>query len=383
VEPGGVRASIRVVHLTSVHPAHDTRILVKECQTLAQHGYEVVLVAIGDRSEIRYGVRIHAIARSRSRLARITLTQWRVYQAAKKLDGDVYHFHDPELLFLGCLLRALGKTVIYDVHEDIEGQTLSREWIPARARRAAARLVNVIERIAVRPLNLVVAATPTIAKRFPSVRTVTVQNFPILGELRIDEPVPLPERERLVVYVGIISRIRGAFEMVDAMATLPADSSCRLVLAGQISPPGLLRELALRPGWQRTEFVGWQSRQEVRALLNRARVGLIIMHPVPNYLPAQPNKLYEYMSVGLPFIASDFPLWREAIGDGKCGLLVDPHNASAIGSAIMHIVDNPSEGSLMGLRGIALAEERFDWAIEARKLLEAYADLPGVVRRTK
>ncbi len=72
----------KVIHLTSVHPLFDTRIFYKECRTLTQAGYEVVLVVTHDKNDVIDGVRIKALSKPNNRRERMTKTVWQVYKAA-------------------------------------------------------------------------------------------------------------------------------------------------------------------------------------------------------------------------------------------------------------------------------------------------------------
>jgi glycosyltransferase involved in cell wall biosynthesis len=143
--------------------------------------------------------------------------------------------------------------------------------------------------------------------------------------------VPYGERSKSFAYAGVISRMRSAVEMVEAFDAL-GDAEARLELAGEISPD---LEDALRslPGWKFVTFHGTLSRAAMTALLGRVRAGLILFYPLPNHVDAQPNKMFEYMSAGLPVIASDFPLWRAIVDGSKCGVLADPRDPRAIAEA--------------------------------------------------
>ncbi len=108
---------VKVCHMTSAHPAEDVRIFHKECVSLSQAGYDVYLVQRGDSYE-KNGV--HVVGAGlipTNRLKRMTIGARKVYRIAKRLDCDLYHIHDPELLPYGLKLQKEGKKVVFDSHE--------------------------------------------------------------------------------------------------------------------------------------------------------------------------------------------------------------------------------------------------------------------------
>ena len=109
----------RVVHLTSVHNPKDVRIYYKECISIANGGYDTHLIAPGASENKRGKIKFHGVeSKYNNRVKRMLFTVAQVYKRALQLKGDLYHFHDPELIPIGFLLFRKCKRVIYDVHED-------------------------------------------------------------------------------------------------------------------------------------------------------------------------------------------------------------------------------------------------------------------------
>jgi len=204
---------------------------------------------------------------------------------------------------------------------------------------------------------------------------VVIQNFPKLEEFARVEGEPYEKRPPWVAYVGGLTPIRGALEMVAAMSELPEELGAELVLAGNFDPSELEQELRSLPGWRRVRYLGWLDRPRVAELLGKVRAGLVVLHPTKNYREALPVKMFEYMAAGLPVIASDFPLWREIVAGEGVGLLVDPLDPKAIATAIAWVLEHPDEARAMGERGRKAVLERYNWDQEKKKLLALYGEL--------
>lgn len=369
-----LRRFMRIAHLTSVHSRFDIRIYFKQCSSLANNGFKVSLVvADGKGDAVEGNIDIFDVGVSKGRLNRIFGATARVLNKAIEIDADIYHFHDPELIPVGLKLKRRGKIVIFDAHEDLPKQLLGKPYLNPVLLRILSWTFSVYERYVCPKFDVVVTATPFIRDKFLSIgcKAVDINNFPMIGEL--DASVAWGDKRPEVCYVGGISSIRGVRELVAACSYLKADAHLNLV--GGVSEGGLDAEMRATTGWDRVNAIGVLGRDGVRDILGRSMAGLVTFYPLPNHVDAQPNKMFEYMSSGLPVIASNFPLWKKIIEGNKCGLCVDPLDPAAIAKAIDYIVSHPDEARAMGENGKRAVYEKYNWGVESEKLISLYRSL--------
>jgi glycosyltransferase involved in cell wall biosynthesis len=363
---------MKICHLTSLHPYNDIRIFHKECRVLCDAGHEVHLVAPNAPNTVIHGIKLHGLnGNNQSRILRPTKTIWSVYRQALALNADVYHFHDPELLIIGLLLKAKNKKVIYDAHEDFPRTILTKHWIPKAGRNFISRLSEKIENMISKRLQLIVAATPHIADRFRTLgcHVVNINNYPMKKEL-VNPPVNWQTKQPSICYCGSINDKRGIFEIIAALEY----TDFTLLLAGQFESRSQRNRAMRMPGWKNVKELGQIDRNGIKQVLQESMAGLSILSPTPSYIHSLPIKMFEYMASGIPVIASDFPLWKEIIYTNKCGVCVNPFDPKEIASAINFIIANQEEARVMGENGRIAVIEQFNWETESNKLIQFYHD---------
>ena len=368
-----------VCHLTSVHKRGDLRIFMKECVSLAEAGWRVSMIAPSSEGDATVsGVTVRSVPLEQNRFKRMLLTPWRLLRAGLATGSTVFHFHDPELLPLGLLLKLLGRQVVYDAHEDVGGDILIKEYLPKWIRPRLSAVISRVEQLGASCFDGVVTATAGIGEKFPPHKTLVLQNFPLLGELNDRGAVPYSQRSQRIAYVGMIARERGILPMIRALAFVPEALQMKLLLAGTFVSRGLDSEAMKDEGWKKVDYRGQLDRKTLAKALGEARAGVVLFLPGPGYDGSLPNKLFEYMTVGLPLVASDFPNWRAIIDEVKCGILVNPADPQAIAKAYTWILENPVEAEAMGERGRAATLNTYNWRNESKKLVGFYERLAAL-----
>ncbi|MBI3135927.1 MAG: glycosyltransferase family 4 protein [Bacteroidetes bacterium] len=363
---------VKIAHVTSAHKDGDVRIFQKECVSLAEAGFDVYHLVPNSVSRTEKGVQVISFDfQVSSRFKRMFFLVREIYKRALALDADIYHLHDPELLRIALKLQSKGKIVIYDAHEDVPRDIMTKEYIPRILRKLVSRRFERFENKIAARLDGIVTATPFIRDRFVKLNpnVTDINNFPLVSEIQISNS-DWNQREKKVCYIGVLNKIRGVREMVVGANQAAAP----LVLAGEFRDASRA-ELAQLAAWKNVTELGNIDRRRAVELKNSSMAGLVIFHPVANHVDAQPNKIFEYMASGLPVIGSDFPLWQKIIAAGNCGICVDPLNPSQLAEAIRFILDNPEKAREMGENGKILVREIYNWDIEKQKLIGFYRRL--------
>lgn len=368
--------STKVVHLTSAHPRFDTRIFVKMCSSLASMGFTTSLIVADGLGNCRKNnVSIVDVgAKQGGRISRMTKTVYKVYKAAVSEDADIYHLHDPELLLIALLLKRKGKKVIFDAHEDLPVQILSKPYLSPKLVKITSSVALYAEHFFCKRIDAVVTATPFIRDKFLKINSnsVDVNNYP-----KVDEFININTSNYLdrntCCYIGGITKVRGIYEIVNAIEV--CNTGAGLELAGTFSEANVERGVTRLKGWSKVKELGWIDRSGIVQVLARSFAGLVTLHPIQNYQDALPVKMFEYMAAGVPVIASNIALWKSIINEAKCGICVDPYSKYDIANAIDFLAENLDEAKEMGERGRAAVLEKYNWDIEENKLIDLYTRL--------
>lgn len=277
---------------------------------------------------------------------------------------DVASLHDPELLPLGLVAARLGRTVVFDVHENIPDQLRTKHWIPRPLRRPVAGFVAWLLRVAERhmPITLAEAGYESLFRR----------DHPVFANYLVgNPPAPrAPDAETGIVYLGDVTQARGLEVAVTAAGRAGIEV---FSIMGRCTPDFRTRLLAIAgETGVNLHFHGFVTPDRALEIASGALLGLSPLLDLPNYRHSLPTKVLEYLAVGVPTVASDLPGTR-AVLEGRPGaVLVPAGDVSAWTEALRRAVGD--EGLREQARaGVDDILESYVWP--AGEVLEFYRGL--------
>ncbi|WP_157529955.1 glycosyltransferase family protein [Microtetraspora niveoalba] len=369
---------MRVCVGTIVHHPDDARIAHRQIRALLDAGHQVTYIAPFTHCNVTPPPEIRALDVPRA----VGLRRARALRAARSAlaegcrDADLLLVHDIDLLL--ALPRRRPVTVL-DVHEDTRSVLEAEAYPPGPLRAALPPLVAALERRAERRLHLILA-DESLRGRFPGGHPVVPDHTYVPAV-----PPPPPGDDRLV-YVGRLSRARGAAGMIELARRL-RPYGIRLDLIGSADPGvrPLLRD-AQRQGL--LDWFGHVPNTHALRMAEGALAGLSLTHDVPGLRDAVPPRVMEYMARGIPVITTPSPGAAGAVTGAGCGLVIPfPGSADrtagdaadAAVRAVLDLRDDPARRAAMGARGHAEALRRFHWPVRAPRFvaqLERWARAP-------
>lgn len=368
----------RALVVTVVHHPEDARIRHRQIAALLENGWEVTYAApftgYGlDLPPAPAGLRQIDLPRA---LGRSRLTAQRAARKLVRSEAEQHHLvllHDPELLLA---VRGIDpRRVVWDVHEDTPAALAMKGWVPGPLRRPTRWAVRRVEAAAERRAHLLLAED-AYQQRFSRPHPV------VPNTTRVPASTAPPDQPR-VVYVGHLTRARGAHELVALGRLLHEHTGgrIRVELVGHADA----ETTALLSGSDAVTWHGFLPHDRAMELVDGALAGLSLLHDQPNYRISQPTKVVEYLAHGVPVITTPLPRAAELVTATGAGVVVPftPSGTAAPERVLQAILrlDADAEGRRrMGARGHAYAAARLDWSVRSGEFVSRLGSIAGAPR---
>lgn len=367
-----------VCHVISGYFRTDARVFLRQCKSLHSHGFEVsILTNDGDQDEVLDEIGIIDCAKPWPRWKTLLMAKRQFLAKALEIDADIYQLHSPELLPLGLALKTAGKKVVYDAHEDMPRHILEKEWLPRFTRKPISAA---FEKYMLRTLvqyDDIVSPHSHVVANFQEVlgKGVLIANFPLVADNWDFSREDFVSRENILCYSGTVYAYSNQEEIVEALG---AFDDLQYRIAGYIDEEHGKRLMAMSNG-DKVRFLGRLSRPDLHAFYQSTLIGVVIYDyklNLGNRLGSYgTNKVFEYMEAGLPFICTDYILWKDIIDRYDCGVCVAPGKPNEIVAAIRYFREDKDRAYRMGQNGRRAVLEEFNWRSEEKKYVALFRGL--------
>jgi glycosyltransferase involved in cell wall biosynthesis len=244
-------------------------------------------------------------------------------------------------------------------------------------------LADLVERFVARRIDRVLVVCPEAGRRLerqglPSTRWTEVGNT-VMPDRFVPRGQPVPELagcegRLLLLFSGLLAGDRGLDVALEAFARVRRSQPGRfmLVLVGEGPVRAQLEAqtaaLNLRDD---VRFTGWIDHDRLPDVIARAAIGLLPFRACPHINSTLANKLFEYMSLGLPVVASDVPPMLRVLAETGAGVSFRSGDVADLADKIERLAGNPDLRQMSAESGRRATKGMYNWDIDGERLLRA------------
>lgn len=172
------------------------------------------------------------------------------------------------------------------------------------------------------------------------------------------------EKKFVVTFVGTFGTFNNPGILIDCAAKLNDPNIC-FVLAGD---GDLFNEMKKRAsGLPNVILTGWLNQEEIHSLLRRSRIGAC---PTTMVRDAFPNKVFTYLSEGLPIVSAWTGEVKEILEKYRIGFYFPPNDVTTL----LRCIKNLYEDSVLYNKMATNARRAFSDMFDADKIYEDFSE---------
>lgn len=351
---------------------------IEIAKELLKNNYEVHLGS--EKTEVssrisNYGIKPHEIYINRSKIGILDLikTTFSIYRLIKRVDPDIIHFISIKPVILGCIATKFYQKDIKIV-TSISG--LGFIFVAKGFIGNLRRFITCfLYKIALSNKKIKIIFQNKTDKNFINqiCKLSNDQSIIISGSgvnLNKFKPTKVKAKNKIILLPARIVKSKGIYEFISAAETLKGEANFVLCGDYDFQAKDYINSEEINFWVKRSviKFIGYKN--NVQNIISKSTIIIL-----PSYREGLPKVLCEAAACGIPVITTDVPGCRDAIINGKTGILVPPRKSKELSNAIKELLYDKKLLKKMGKAGRKLAINKFDVKKVVEKHLKIYENI--------
>lgn len=372
--------AIKVYIITTAHPWDDVRVTHRLARSFVDAGFQVDWFGPSPKDNFKelYGINFHFFENITGKLTRLKAPRKLRILLSKALPANVYFSVDPDSAPVASYFSNIYKAKsVFDVHEIYHREMLinwcPRMLIPIVGSLLKKRIAHICKKI-----DLVVGVGETRISPFKKYIYESMVVRHCVPNIYINNLQPRfnknPNEIRIIQ--GKISLSQGSIQMLRAAKIAEGKTGKKiLIVLFEIYSSELQKEkfdkITKEEGLINNIFLLKKiSYGEMFPVLASCDIG-VISYQRSMGINCMPNRVFEYMSVGLPVITPSYSIeMQDILSKYNCGVSADMENVNDIVSAICKIVNSSEQMKIFSDNSFKAFKEDLNWEKESSCLID-------------